>query len=140
MSKIIKKGKFFKYIRQAGSKIFLFPNYGKVEFQALQISNKKMKILPLFSFEKLKIYQITNHNHQKIDKGINFFKNQLAEYTIFFQQYRGNIVISCLLFTFTRFKFSSALIGVSLTFSNAYKDTYHVKRDCKCLGSRSETS
>lgn len=77
MSKIIKKGKFFKYIRQAGSKIFLLPNYVKVVFQALQISNKKMKILPLFSFEKLKIYQITNHNHQKIDKGINFLRINL---------------------------------------------------------------
>lgn len=74
MSKIIKKGKFFKYIRQAGSKIFLLPNYVKVVFQALHISNKKMKILPLFSFKKLKIYQITNHNHQKIDKGINFLR------------------------------------------------------------------
>lgn len=77
MSKIIKKGKFFKYIRQAGSKIFLLPNYVKVVFQALQISNKKMKILPLFSFKKLKIYQITNHNHQKIDKGINFLRINL---------------------------------------------------------------
>ena len=36
-----------------------------------------MKILPLFSFEKLKIYQITNQNHKKIDKGINFLRINL---------------------------------------------------------------